>query len=108
MRVVLLADLGEQFEVCPTVFVAVLHSDLREYTWHRLGSNSTINRTDSAETTITSPFIIVGFGFATGTKKSGTCKFLDANREAHVDLTSLDRHDDGTKSSGASCARVRH
>ncbi len=51
VRVVLLADLGEQLEGRAAVLVAVLHADLREHARHRVGADATVGVRDRAVAT---------------------------------------------------------
>ena len=106
MSMVLLADLGEQLEIGATVLVAILHTDLRKYAWHRFGADSTVNRTDRTEASVTLPLIIVGFCFTPCSEQSGSSEFFDANCKSHVDLSRLDRHDGSAKSGGTRGACV--
>ena len=107
MGMVLLADLCEQLEIGPTVLVAILHTDLRKYAWHRFGADSTIDRAHRTEAAVALPLVIVGFCSTPCSEQSGSSEFFDTDRKAHVDLASLDRHDGGAESGGTRCACIR-
>ena len=107
MGMVLLANLCEQLEIGPTVLVAILHTDLRKYAWHRFGADSPIDRTHRTEASVALPLVIVGFRSTPCSEQSGSSEFFDADCKAHVDLAGLDRHDGGAKSGGTRCACIR-
>ncbi len=107
MRVVLLADLGEQLEAGAAVLVAVLHADLGEHAGHRLGADPAVERTDRAVAAVRLPLVAVALGHAATAEQADTGQLLDADRQTHVDLAGLDRHDRGAQRGGARGARVR-
>ena len=102
---VLLGDLGEQLEVDAAVLVAVLHADLREHARHRLGADAAVDRRDRAVAALRRPRVGVLAARAAG-EQARARELLDADREAHVALAGLHRHDRGAQRGRAGRARV--
>ena len=109
VRVVLLADLGEQLEARAAVLVAVLHADLGEHAGHRLGADAPVDRRRPRRSgRAASTCFASSFAAPPPAEQAGAGQLLDADREAHVALAGLDRHDRGAQRGGAGGAGVGH
>ena len=105
--VVLLADLGEELEAGAPVTVAVLHADLGEHPGHRFGSDPTIDRRHRPEATRGREGVRVRLPAAAG-QQPRTGKLLDAEGQAHIGFSRLDRQAGDPQGGGAGGAGVGH
>jgi hypothetical protein len=105
--VVLLADAREQLEARAAVLVAVLHAHLCEHTWHRLGADAAVDRSNRAVATLRRPRVRIVLA---RTAREQTCarELLDADREPVVAFARLHRHDGGAQCGGAGGTCVGH
>ena len=102
---VLLGDAGEELEAGTAVLVAVLHADLREDAGHRVGADASVDRGDRA---VAAPAVSIPCRRGCRRRQQArTGELLDPDREAHVALAGLDRHDRRAQRRRAGRARVR-
>src|SRR6185295_3980921 len=85
--------------------MAVLHADRREDAGHRLGADPTVDGRDCAVATLRCPRVVVTGARAAG-EKARTRELLHADRETHVALARLHRHDRRAERGGTGGTRV--